>query len=240
MLKKDSGFCISTVSYSDSSQIVIFYCKLSGKISAIAKGSKRTKSSIGGHINLLSYGELVFSESIGSQLVSIRQFDSKPVFINLNKNLSALNCGLFAAELINLFTEPNTTNEELFDIFYNFLDDIQNAESDNHRLAFLIIFQLYILKVSGSAPVLDQCINCKTKQITDGAFSLKSAGIICRDCQDSFPDRIKLSKDTSQLLCDLKKLNSAQMPQLMLIERVLIDYIKYLLNKEPKMAKSFY
>ena len=45
MLKKDKGICIRTTDYSESSQILTFFTAQNGKLSVIAKGAKRPKSS---------------------------------------------------------------------------------------------------------------------------------------------------------------------------------------------------
>ena len=61
MMTKDLGICISAIDYSETSQIVTFFTRETGKISAIAKGSKRPKSAFGGPIEILAYGNIVFT-----------------------------------------------------------------------------------------------------------------------------------------------------------------------------------
>jgi recombinational DNA repair protein (RecF pathway) len=43
MLTRDRAVCIRTVDYSETSQILTLFGRLSGKIRAIAKGSKRVQ-----------------------------------------------------------------------------------------------------------------------------------------------------------------------------------------------------
>ncbi|MFQ6036643.1 MAG: DNA repair protein RecO, partial [Sedimentisphaerales bacterium] len=56
MLIKDTAICIRAVDYSETSQIVTFFTRATGKIRAIAKGSKRPKSAFDGPIEILSFG----------------------------------------------------------------------------------------------------------------------------------------------------------------------------------------
>ena len=63
MLTKDHAICIRAVDYSETSQIVTLFTKQNGKIGAIAKGSKRPKSSFDGPIELFAYGRIIFTHS---------------------------------------------------------------------------------------------------------------------------------------------------------------------------------
>ncbi|MCK5226082.1 MAG: DNA repair protein RecO, partial [Planctomycetes bacterium] len=117
MLNKDSAICIRSIDYSETSQIVTFFTRANGKISAIAKGSKRLKSSFDGPIEMFSCGEIIFSESAGGKLATLTEFAQQSTFINLNKNLFALNCSMFAAELLNNLTDDYDSHQELFDSF---------------------------------------------------------------------------------------------------------------------------
>ena len=56
MLVKDSGICIKAVDYSETSQIVTLFTYHNGKVQAIAKGSKRKKSSFEGQIEIFTKG----------------------------------------------------------------------------------------------------------------------------------------------------------------------------------------
>ena len=103
MLEKDEALCIRTLDYSETSQIVTLFTKEHGKIDAMAKGSKRAKSPFGGTIEIFSCGEIVFTEKGDQKLSTLAEFDQQPRFLGLRTRLFALNCSLFAAELLDSF-----------------------------------------------------------------------------------------------------------------------------------------
>jgi len=74
MLVKDTAICIRAVDYSETSQIVTFFTRATGRISAIAKGSKRPKSKFDGPIELFSCGNIVFSDSNKEKLATLTEF----------------------------------------------------------------------------------------------------------------------------------------------------------------------
>jgi DNA repair protein RecO (recombination protein O) len=242
---------------------VTFFTRATGKISAIAKGSKRPKSAFDGPIEIFSNGKIVFSDSNKEKLATLTEFEQQPgltpavlpPLLRLRSktmgaaganNLFALNCRLFAAELISSLTHDYDPHPDLFDSFLQFLQDTNEGRGtrDERRetLGLLILFQLSLLREIGLMPILNACANCKTRyerRATSDEFYFSSAanGLICRDCQDSFPDRIKLTKSAANCLSNLKLIAESQEKTLNEIEKILIYHFTEILGKPPKMAK---
>ena len=241
MLKKDKALCIRAIDYSETSQIVTFFTRDAGKISAIAKGTKRRKSSFGSPIEILSFGDIVFSQKTKDTLATLTEFDQLPLFSSLRKDLFVLNSALLAMELINTFLHEADKHPQLFDSLAEFLTNIQNRQSKPTALSLLILFQLTLLSQTGILPVFQFCLNCKTP-INDNCqqyyFSSSANGLICRDCQMSFSDRIVLALDTAKCLSDFKHIKQAELQTLEKIERLLIYHFTEISGKRPKMARS--
>ena len=246
MLTKDTAICIRAIDYSETSQIVTFFTRATGKISAIAKGSKLPKSAFDGPIEIFSHGQIVFSDSNKEKLATLTEFEQQPGFTSLGNDLFTLNCALFAAELVNHITNEYDPHPELFDCFLQFLQDLnrQQAMSDERRdiLALLILFQLELLKEVGLQPILSHCVNCKTKyEIQDTRyeiyFSSSANGLICSDCEVSFPDKMRLTSTASNCLRNLKLIAESREETLNEIEKTLVYHFTELLGRQPKMAK---
>lgn len=246
MLTKDTAICIRSTDYSETSQIVVFFTREHGKISAIAKGSKRLKSIFGGPIEIFSYGKIIFTDSDRNKLATLTELaydDSNTSGAGLYKNIFVLNCCLLASELLTKLTDDYDPHPELFDSFLQFLQNAQ-AYNEGKILPLLIIFQLTLLSEAGLQPILSSCVNCKTSnesRATDNEyyFSSSANGLICRDCEMSFPDKIRLSKQASDCLANLKLLALAKEPTLREIEKVFIIHFTNILGHPLKMAKYF-
>jgi DNA repair protein RecO (recombination protein O) len=247
MLTKDLAICIRAVDYSETSQIVTFFTKANGKISAIAKGSKRPKSAFDGPIEIFSHGRIVFTDSSREKLATLTELESASgtgIFTGTGGDLFVLNCCYFAAELLNKMTHDYDPHPELFDSFLMFLQNATGKENKNRILALLVIFQLVLLKEVGLQPVLDCCANCKSQYAERRTqyeihFSSTANGIICRDCESSFPDKIRLSPPAADCLGNLKLIAEAKEKTLNEIEAILIGHFTELLGHRPKMAKHF-
>ena len=246
MLTKDLAICIRAIDYSETSQIVSFFTRATGKIDAIAKGSKRPKSPFDGPIEVLSHGNIVFVDSAGEKLATLTEFQQQPALINLRNSLFMLYACLFAAELMNKLTHDYDPHPELFDSFLEFLHNAneRHSASDQRRdiMALLILFQLTLLREIGLQPILNHCVNCKTQYAARNTqyeiyFSSSANGLICRDCEPSFPDKIRLTKEASACLIAFKQIPESAEKTLKEIEKVLVHHLTGLLGRTPKMAK---
>jgi len=289
MLTKDLAICIRAVDYSETSQILTLFTRQAGKISAIAKGSKRPKSAFDGPIEVFSHGKIVFSDSNKEKLATLTEFEQQTGFTNLASNLFALNCCFFAAELVDKLTNEYDPHPELFDSFLQFLQNtnelrVSNIKHNRHSerstaesrnlsltdpsaalgvtartgnetrdtISLLILFQLSLLREIGLQPVLNACVNCKTSiehrlsavalakaEATSHGFYFSSSanGLICKDCEASFPDKIRLTKTAANALSNLKLISSANEKTLNEIEKLLVYHFTEILGRPPKMAK---
>jgi DNA repair protein RecO (recombination protein O) len=247
MLTNDIAICIRAVDYSETSQVVTFFAKQTGKLTVIAKGTKRQKSSFGGPIEIFSYGSIVFSETGREKLAALAEFEPLAGAVNypvLSADIYALNSCLFAAELVNSLTKDYDPHPGLFDSFLQFIKDAsQNKIQDTNRsiiLAHLVLFQLTLLNEIGLCPVFDYCVNCRNRfdpGWREVFFSNNAKGLICRDCQGPFPDKIRMTVESAKCLADIKFLSSASQTDLKIVGDILVRYITDVLGRPPKMAK---
>jgi DNA repair protein RecO (recombination protein O) len=246
MLTKDQAVCLRVTDYSETSQVATLFARRAGKVRAIAKGSKRPKSAFEGPLEVLSFGAVVFSASHKDKLATLTEFQPQPVRGELRRNLFALHGGLFAAELLDALTDEYDPHPALFDHFLQFLQDIEDGKAGSERrdlLIRLILFQLVLLHEVGLRPILNVCANCKRPFAADWRevyFSPPASGLVCRDCEMNFPDKIRLSLKAAQSLSDMKRLADAEERTLDEIERVLIRYFTHLLGRPPKTARLIF
>jgi len=251
MLTKDLAICIRAVDFSETSQVVTFFARDTGKISAIAKGSKRPKSAFDGPIEVFAFGEIVFSDTTRDKLATLTEFQQQPSLTHPAKNLFALDCCLFAAELLNGMIDDYDPHPPLFERFLQFLKNSQvTGHQSRDTISLLILFQLALLKEAGLMPILDYCVNCKTRYErraepapsgVEGSgevyFSSSANGLVCRDCEPTFPDKVRLSKEAATCLANLRQIPDAAEETLTEIEKILIRHFTDLLGRPPKMAK---
>ena len=244
MLSKDEAVCLRAVDYSETSQIVTLFARAAGKISAIAKGSKRPKSSFDGPIEILSHGRIVVTQTDKDKLATLTEFQQEPGFTALRNSLFAMNCCLFAAELVNSLTHEHDAHPELYDSLLQFLKDANDRKLTGEKrqvMALLILFQLTLLREVGIQPILNRCANCKTgfaERWRETYFSSLANGLICGDCEGAFAEKVRLTRKTADCLANLKTLGTADETTLRGVEKLLVRHFTEILHRPPRMAKQ--
>ena len=237
---KDKAICLRAVNYSETSQVVTLFTRDHGKVAAMAKGSRRTKSSFDGPIEVFSFGEVMFIiKESGGQLATLTEFSQQPRFRLLSQNLYALNAALFAAELTEKFLEDHDPHPELFDKYIKFLEMLQREDGPASRLAWLILYQLRLLEETGVALMLDACVNCGTEETRGCYFSSRENGLLCPNCEMTFPEKQAVDAALIEILNNPAKLPKTGIKKLKEIESLLIYHLTELLHKPPRMAKYF-
>ena len=247
MVVKDKAICIRTIDYSETSQVVTFFTRQTGKVTALAKGAKRHRSPFGGPVEIFSCGNVAFSDSGRDKLATLVEFEPLAGMVNtqaLAGDIFVLNCCSLAAELVNILTKDYDPHPGLFDDLLKFLHDVTGLNAPpaarSAVLAQLVLFQLCLLRKIGLSPVLDHCANCKspfTARWPEAYFSNTAKGLICTDCQGTFPDRIKLAQQGAKCFVEVKSLASSGEREIRQVEDILMSYITDALGRPPKMAK---
>lgn len=242
---KDKAICLRAVNYSETSQVLTLFTRDTGKIGAMARGSRRAKSSFDGPVEVFSFGEVMFIvKESGGQLAMLTEFSQQPRFRMLSQNLNALNAALFAAELTEKFLEDHDPHPELFDKYIKFLETLQREDNPADQLAWLILYQLRLLEETGVAPVLDACVNCgatsEPRQLWSGYyFSSRNNGLLCPNCEMAFAEKRAVDLSTLNVLQNPAQLPKTDIKDLKKIEVLLIYHFTELLHKPPRMAKYF-
>jgi len=242
---KDQAICLRAMDYSETSQIVTLLTRSHGRIQVIAKGAKRAKSSFGGPIERFSRGEIVYLPNENSSLYTLREFHQQyDLVLTMTRHLDAYYCALLGTELLTKLIHDHDPHDILHDVFVQYLQDLGLCTSPDtakrDRLGLLIVFQLSLLREVGLFPVFSQCLNCKmdmTGARYDAFFSHEANGLVCRDCEMNFPDRIPLPRAILACLSQIGLLAGASVQTLLCVERLLVDHFTYLLRVRPKTAK---
>lgn len=245
MLVKDQAICLRAMDYSETSQIVTLLTRSHGRIQVIAKGSKRAKSAFDGPIERFSRGDIVYLPNENSSLYTLREFRQMyDLVMSMSRHLDAYHCALLGTELLAKLIHDHDPHEVLFDVFVQYLQDLGHPTGSDtakrDRLGLLVVFQLSLLREVGLYPIFSECLNCKantTSALDTTFFSHSANGLVCRDCEMSFPDRMPVSAGVARCLAQINQLSGASVKTLLQVETLLIDHFTYLLRGRPKTAK---
>jgi DNA repair protein RecO (recombination protein O) len=192
--QKSEAIVLRSIRFSEADRILHLYTAHRGRIGAIAKGVRKTKSRFGGRLEPLSHVELMLHEGSG-ELQTITGVELLRSHHETREDGYRLNVGLIGAEaMLRLFGEPEA-NERAFTALARFLDLLDTAPPvPGARPALdplVLAFQLKLLWLAGYLPHLTSCVECGSPTTLVG-FSARAGGAVCAD---HAPGALRLSPD---------------------------------------------
>jgi DNA repair protein RecO (recombination protein O) len=178
----------------EADRVLHVYTADRGRVGAVAKGVRRTKSRFGGRLEPLSHVELMLHAGSG-ELQTVTGADLRASHHDAREDPYRLAVGLIGAEaMLRLFPEQEA-NERAFTALTRFLDRLDEIPSLAPARPALdplaLSFQLKLLWVSGYMPHLESCVECGLVEELVG-YLPSAGGAVCRDCG---PGTLALSPD---------------------------------------------
>ncbi len=147
----------------EADRILHLYTHDRGRVGAVAKGVRKTKSRFGGRLEPFSHVELVLHQGRGD-LDTVTGASLVRSHDRIRSEPYRLQVGMIGLEaMLKLFTEQEA-NEKAFTALTRFLDALDQAPLQRGSRAALdpvvLSFQLKLLWVSGYMPHLETCVEC--------------------------------------------------------------------------------
>jgi DNA repair protein RecO (recombination protein O) len=198
--------------YRDSSRIVTLYTKERGKLSAIAKGVRSSKSRIGLRLEPMDYVSAVLYLKESRDLQLLTQCDLVRPLGSLGQELRKMAAGMALVELVDLSTPAEERNDQLFGLLVECLISIHNATNDPENA--LYFFEGKLLDNLGFRPCLHRCVSCGTPMKVgeelprEGEIRLGSTGVICTQCSLRQKGMFGISRPVLRVLQRIQEVSS--------------------------------
>ena len=170
----------------EADRIVHLYTRERGRLGAVAKGIRKTKSRFGGRLEPLSHVALQLHQGSG-ELQTVTGVDLVRAHNGVREDPYRLNVGLIGAEaMLRLFTEQEK-NDRAFTALTRFLDALEEPAGRASKPALdalALAFQLKLLWLSGYLPHLTSCAECGADDAPLVGYSPQAGGAVCRACGD--------------------------------------------------------
>jgi DNA repair protein RecO (recombination protein O) len=249
-LVQDRCICLRKVEYSETSQILTLFGRAHGLVRVIAKGAHRTTkagaSKFGGGVDLLDVADAVFTDRPERDLSTLTEWKLREGHLELRKRLRGLYLGFYSAELVSLLIEEHDPHVALFDRLEQSLVEFGTPREEQAFLAF----QLDLLRETGYLPELSTCVSCANpvSPCESASFATSLGGVLCRNCQDAFPDRLSFDArllGVMQYVLNLASQNNGARKRLPVltrhqtdpINRLLAEHVEHTLSRKLRLTK---
>jgi len=220
----------------EADRILSLYTPDRGKIQAVAKGVRKTRSKMSGHLELLTHSQVSLAR--GRNLETVTGTRTIHGYYALKSDLWRASCGLYVCELTERFTADHVANRPLYDTLLDTLDRLCRGDGALELRAF----ELALLNRVGYSPRLDECATCARPLSGRSWFAPAAGGLLCPGCARSQSFRFVVSPGARELMVALQqaetaadslKVSSAFARE---VEAVLRRYMRYLLERDIRAA----
>jgi DNA repair protein RecO (recombination protein O) len=175
---------LRSIRFGEADRVLHVYTLDRGRVGAVAKGVRRTKSRFGGRLEPLSHVELMLHAGSG-ELQTVTGVELIRSHSATREDSYRLGVGLVGAEaMLRLFVdqEANARAFEALTRFLDVLDEWPARNGDRVALdALALSFQLKLLWLSGYLPHLTSCAECGSQEALAG-YSPRAGGAVCERC----------------------------------------------------------
>ena len=178
---KTEAIVLRSLRFAEADRILHLYTLDRGRIGAIAKGVRKTKSRFGARLEPLSHVALVLHEGSG-ELHTVTGVELIGSHHATRENNYRLGVGSMGAEaMLRLFGEPEA-NGRAFAALVRFLDLLDETPATGNGGPGIdplgLSFQLKLLWLSGYLPHVTACVECGSTGELVG-FSARAGGAVC-------------------------------------------------------------
>lgn len=214
------AFLLRSVDYGESDRIVTLLTELRGRISAIARGARRSRQRFGGALEPFALLEVSLSRGRGD-LLRLHEATLLEAHAGLGASLDRVGAAAFVLELVRELAPEDQPEPGLFRATGEALDRLATA-TETAVGALAIAAALRVLELAGLAPSTDRCNACGTPRPSGRRvlFDPRRGGIVCTPCGGG---PITLSAASAALLDDLARAPLAEIGQSAPDERLIAE-----------------
>jgi DNA repair protein RecO (recombination protein O) len=204
-LRNDQGIVLRGFPFGEADRVVVLLSPNHGKVRAVAKGVRRTKSRFGGRLEPFTHVDLVLYE--GRNLDTITQVSVIEAYPDLRRNLDRVLAAGTMVEVIDAIAQEEESSLRAFLLLQRGLAALDAGPRHPDVVA---AFLLKAADVVGVAPAFERCAGCgRSEGLT--RFSFAAGGALCE--KDRTPGAVALRPGLTGYLARLARSDLATLPE---------------------------
>ena len=186
---RDVGIALRTVKLGEADRIVTFVTQGHGKVRAVAKGVRKTKSRLGARVEPPTHVALQLWE--GRELDVVTGAEALDHFKPVRTDLDRLTRATALLEAVDAVVQEREEDPRLYAMLLGALRVLAAQEAP----LLVPAFYWKLLAQQGVGPVVDACAHCgEAAELV--SFDVAEGGALCRSCRSG----VRVSGDAIRLL----------------------------------------
>ncbi len=238
---KTRGVVLKQMPLGEADRILTLCTHDRGKVRAVARGVRRMKSRLSGHLEPLTHVRISVAE--GRDLDHLNEAETVHSFRALREDLDRVSVAVYLCELTDSFTAEGAPTPEILELL---LATMRMMEGGEGSPMLVHAFEAKVLGYSGFGPEVQRCAQCRSElDPDDHVHSSSAGGILCPSCKVKSGDAmVSVSMNAIKVLRFLQRESIRRAPSLNVspalvgeVERLLSAYIRHVLERELKSTE---
>ena len=239
---KDQGIVLKSTNFGENDRIVTLFTRKKGKISAIAKGARKTGNRFGPALDCPAISNFMFYDGRGMPVLS--QAEIVDCFREMGKETIKWVFANYLLFVVDRCYEPEEPDERIYETVLSYLDLVSGCEN---LYLMVLKFRIDLFRFLGFSPRLQLCAHCGAGfNGKPAGWSTASGGMVCEKCCRSRADVHLLPPDILALLMKLMTSSCIDcIPirlsenQFAFLDRLFSEYLTYHIGKKISEWKIF-
>lgn len=173
------GIVLRTTPLRESDLLVVLYTDRHGRVTAVARGARKSRHRFAGALSLLVLGRYRLGRRPRGDLWALDAAEIVRDWTQLSSDVIAVAHASYVAELVDALVPPESPEPAALELVVALWDAIAAGGPSPGALRAV---ELALLDLAGHRPAIDRCAACGV-EITEGAvFDPARGGAICRRC----------------------------------------------------------
>jgi DNA repair protein RecO (recombination protein O) len=183
---KTEAVVLRTIRYGEADRVLHLYTRDRGRVAAMAKGVRRTRTRFGGRLEPFFRLDMILYEG-RSDLLTVTSAETVAPHARLREHASALDAAARSCDAVARLFATDEPHPAIYHLLANELTLLDTDPARHATRANQLAFRLKLLLGAGLAPQLAACAGCGTRDHLTG-FSGAAGGVVCSACEASaFP-----------------------------------------------------
>lgn len=223
----------------EADSILTLFSDREGKFEAVARGVRKAKSRMRGHLEPLTRSRVLLAQ--GRSMDVLTQAETVAPYRVLRDDLDRTAAALYCAELVDSFVAEHASQPGLYERLVVLLEGLDSGAPGwlaRH-------FELRLLTMMGYDLQVEACATCGGALPEEPAlFAPAAGGLVCRECRSQAGSGRIASVRAIKVLRYGKRHDAAEFAALMMapeledeLSGLMGDSVRYVLEREPRTQK---
>lgn len=191
------GIILKKKDIREADQFFTVFTEDFGKISLLARASRKIKSKLRGGLRIFSLSQIEFIQ--GKNQKTLTDSFTKKNFEKIFKSSSKIKVGNKISEVLEKLSSQEEADKRVWELLKNAFENLNKNKSLSLDLKVYYYFFWNFVKLIGFEPSLKNCSTCSKKVSPPFYFSPHKGGLICKNCAKDL-DFVEITADSVKII----------------------------------------